>query len=119
MKKLSETYKELGIIAFSFPIEIKDADGNVTYFADSNGYTEGTQRIIMNEERNELSSPSGSGYLDSFPEPEVAYTRHKALSGSFKCLCVRGAWCYANGGKRPCDAGLLMPTHIQNSSFNQ
>jgi len=30
MKKLSETYKELGI-AFTFPIEIKDAKGNRTY----------------------------------------------------------------------------------------
>ena len=31
MKPLSETYKELGI-AFSFPIKIEDANGNVTYF---------------------------------------------------------------------------------------
>tara|TARA_S200002703_G_scaffold118868_1_gene104569 strand:+ start:220 stop:603 length:384 start_codon:yes stop_codon:yes gene_type:complete len=37
MKPLSETLKELGI-AFTFPIEIKDADGNETYFEDSNGY---------------------------------------------------------------------------------
>ena len=37
MKPLSETYKELGI-AFTFPIEIKDADGNVTYFEDREGY---------------------------------------------------------------------------------
>ena len=36
MKKLSETYKELGI-AFEFPIEIKDADGNVTYYEGSDG----------------------------------------------------------------------------------
>ena len=39
MKPLSETYKELGI-AFSFPIEIKDAKGNVTYFEDSDDYWE-------------------------------------------------------------------------------
>lgn len=39
MKKLSEIYKELGI-AFSFPIEIKDANGRVTYFENSNGYWE-------------------------------------------------------------------------------
>jgi hypothetical protein len=39
MKKLSETLTELGI-AFSFPIEIKDAGGNVTYFENSNGYWE-------------------------------------------------------------------------------
>jgi hypothetical protein len=37
MKPLSETYKEMGI-AFSFPIEITDANGNVTYYEDSNGY---------------------------------------------------------------------------------
>jgi hypothetical protein len=37
MKKLSETYKELGI-AFSFPIEIKDARGNQTYYEYSGGY---------------------------------------------------------------------------------
>lgn len=61
MKKLSETYKELGI-DFTFPIKIQDsngnqtyfenrdgwykyeydADGNVTYFENSNGYKKGT-----------------------------------------------------------------------------
>ena len=39
MKPLSETYKELGI-AFSFPIEIEDDNGNQTYFEDSVGYWE-------------------------------------------------------------------------------
>ena len=39
MKPLSETLTELGI-AFSFPIEIQDAKGNVTYFENSNGYWE-------------------------------------------------------------------------------
>jgi hypothetical protein len=37
MKPLSETYKELGI-AFSFPIEIKDAHGKHTYFESRKGY---------------------------------------------------------------------------------
>jgi len=37
MKKLSETLTELGI-AFTFPIEIKDANGKVTYCERSNGY---------------------------------------------------------------------------------
>ena len=37
MKKLSEIYKELGI-AFTFPIEIKDANGNEIYFESSDGY---------------------------------------------------------------------------------
>ena len=37
MKPLSETYKELGI-AFTFPIKIKDANGNVTYYENSDDY---------------------------------------------------------------------------------
>jgi len=37
MKKLSETLTELGI-AFSFPIEIKDAKGNETYWEGRGGY---------------------------------------------------------------------------------
>ena len=37
MKQLSETYKELGI-AFTFPIEIMEANDRVTYFEDSDGY---------------------------------------------------------------------------------
>lgn len=37
MKPLSEIYKELGI-DFSFPIVIKDANGNKTYFETSRGY---------------------------------------------------------------------------------
>ena len=36
MKKISETYKELGI-DFTFPIEIRDANGNRTYFEASDG----------------------------------------------------------------------------------
>ncbi len=37
MKKLSDTYKELGI-AFTFPIKIYDKKGNRTYCEYSNGY---------------------------------------------------------------------------------
>ena len=37
MKKLSEIYKELGL-AFTFPIEIKDANGNETYYESSKGF---------------------------------------------------------------------------------
>lgn len=37
MKKLSETYKKLGI-AFTFPIEIKDSNGNQTYYENGDGY---------------------------------------------------------------------------------
>ena len=37
MKKLSETYKELGI-GFTFPIRIWNTNGHQTYYEDSNGY---------------------------------------------------------------------------------
>ena len=37
MKKLSDTYKELGI-DFTFPIEIKDAKGNETYYESTHGF---------------------------------------------------------------------------------
>ena len=37
MKKLSETLTELGI-AFSFPIEIEDANGNETYYENSDDF---------------------------------------------------------------------------------
>ena len=37
MKALSETLTELGI-AFTFPIELKDANGKTTYHEDSDGY---------------------------------------------------------------------------------
>jgi len=36
MKKLSETLTELGV-AFTFPIDIKDANGSKTYYENSNG----------------------------------------------------------------------------------
>ncbi len=37
MKQLSEIYKKLGI-AFTFPIEIKDANGIETYYENSDNY---------------------------------------------------------------------------------
>ena len=43
MKPLSETLTELGI-AFTFPIEIKDAKGDETYRETSNGYWQRCER---------------------------------------------------------------------------
>ena len=43
MKKLSETYKELGI-AFTFPIEITDDKGNRTYYESSTDYWQRWER---------------------------------------------------------------------------
>ena len=45
MKKLSETLSELNI-NFSFPIKIKDADANTTYYEHSNGTKRGTPRSV-------------------------------------------------------------------------
>ena len=39
MKPLSETYKKLGI-DFTFPIEIRGANGYVTYYEDSDDFWE-------------------------------------------------------------------------------
>jgi hypothetical protein len=55
MKPLSETYKELGI-AFSFPIEINDDNGNETYFetarlvGNADGYWERCERDAKGRE---------------------------------------------------------------------
>jgi hypothetical protein len=58
MKPLSETYKELGI-AFSFPIEIKDANGRVTYYEDSDDHWE-------RFERDAEGRPTYSENIDEF-----------------------------------------------------
>ena len=43
MKKLSDTLKELRV-AFTFPIIIKDAKGNYTYYEDSDGLKNGNPK---------------------------------------------------------------------------
>ena len=58
MKKLSETYKELGI-AFTFPIDIKNADGNQTYFERSDGLW---WRYEYDENGNETYREDSDGY---------------------------------------------------------
>ena len=58
MKPLSETYKELGI-AFSFPIEIYDANGKVTYCEDSDGFW---QRWERDAKGNETYFEASNGY---------------------------------------------------------
>ena len=58
MKPLSETCNQLGI-AFSFPIEIKDANGRQTYFESSDGFwwkreydANGKQTYFENSDRD-------------------------------------------------------------------
>jgi len=64
MKKLSEIYKELGI-AFSFPIEIEDSNGNETYFENSNGYW---QRRECDADGNETYCETSNGYEHGTPK---------------------------------------------------
>ena len=62
MKKLSETYKELGI-AFSYPIEIKDANGNETYYEESNGFW---RKYEYNADGNETYYENSAGYWHKY-----------------------------------------------------
>ena len=57
MKKLSETYEELGI-AFTFPIEIRKEKGNRTYYEQSNGLWE---RREYDEKGNETYYEDSTG----------------------------------------------------------
>ena len=66
MKKLSETYKELGI-AFTFPIEILDTNGNQTYYELSDGYWSRSERDAIgnrtyfeNSEGDKLGTPKSA-----------------------------------------------------------
>ena len=58
MKRLSETYKELGI-AFTFPIEIKDSKGNETYLESSDGFW---RKSEYNSDGNETYHEESNGY---------------------------------------------------------
>jgi len=58
MKKLSETYKELGIV-FTFPIVVKDKDGNETYYEASSGYW---ARYEYDENGNQTYYETSTGY---------------------------------------------------------
>jgi len=61
-KKLSDTYKELGI-DFTFPIEIKDANGKETYFENSNGYW---RKYEYDANGNETYFEDSNGYWEKY-----------------------------------------------------
>ena len=58
MKKLSETYRELRIV-FTYPIQIRDSKGNVTYFENSHGYW---CRKEYDSSGNEIYYENSDGY---------------------------------------------------------
>ena len=69
MKKitpLSETYKELGI-AFTFPIKIKDENGNRTYIENSDG---SWYRNEYDENGKETYYETSKGYWERFEYDE-------------------------------------------------
>ena len=79
MKKLSETYKELGI-AFSFPIEIKDAKGNETYYENSDGYWERCER---DDNGNETYFENSSDYWYRYKRDANGYVTYFENSSDF------------------------------------
>ena len=66
MKPLSETYKEQGI-AFSFPIEIRNGIGRITYYENSEGFrykrehdADGTATYYENSKGLKYGTPRSS-----------------------------------------------------------
>ena len=80
MKKLSETLTELGI-AFSFPIEIKDAKGNETYYENSDGYWERCER---DDNGNETYFENSSDYWYRYKRDANGYVTYFENSYGFK-----------------------------------
>ena len=66
MKKLSEALTELGI-AFTFPIEITNANGNETYYEDSEG---DWYKREYDSNGNETYFEDSNGYKDGTPRSQ-------------------------------------------------
>jgi hypothetical protein len=78
MKKLSETYRELGI-AFTFPIEIKNADGNSIYYERIDGYC---RRSEYDEKGNETYFENSDGYWSRYEYDENGnQTYYETITG--------------------------------------
>ena len=83
MKKLSETYKELGI-AFTFPIDIKDANGNLTYYETSSGYW---HRYEYDEKGNSTYYETINGIWRRYEYDENGNETYCETSGGFWSRC--------------------------------
>jgi hypothetical protein len=84
MKKLSDTYKKLGI-AFTFPIEIKDENGNETYFEDSDG---NWYRQEYDENNNESYYENSDGHWSRWEYDEKDnLTYYEGGDGTKKGSC--------------------------------
>ncbi len=87
MKPLSETYKELGI-AFSFPIEIKNAEGNPTYYEDSNGYWDRRER---DSKGNLTYCENSDGYWQKYERDDNGHPIYHEDSNGFWARWERDA----------------------------
>jgi translation initiation factor 2 beta subunit (eIF-2beta)/eIF-5 len=65
MKKLSETYKELGI-DFTFPITIQDANGKLTYYENRRGW----QRLKRDANGNPTYYENSNDYWEKWERDE-------------------------------------------------
>jgi hypothetical protein len=78
MKKLSETYKELGI-AFTFPIKIEDEKGNSTYYERIDGYC---RRSEYDEKGDETYFENSDGYWSRYEYDENGnQTYYETITG--------------------------------------
>ena len=87
MKKLSETYKDLGI-AFTFPVEIKDQNGKVTYFEYSDGYW---FRREYDENDNQTYFEDSDGYWSRREYDENGNETYLENSGGYKAGTQKGS----------------------------
>ena len=87
MKKLSETYKELGI-AFTFPIEIEDKNGNQTYYENSDG---SWYRYEYDENGKETYYETSKGYWERFEYDKNGKETYCENSDGYKEGTKRGS----------------------------
>ena len=108
MKKLSETYIELGI-AFAFPIEIRNERGNLTYCEDSDDYWERREydkdgnktyyensgrywsRLEYDKNGNETYYGNSSGYWERREHDEKGNSTYFEDSDGYKNGTKRGS----------------------------
>jgi len=89
MKKLSDTYKELGI-DFTFPIEIKDANGNDTYYEESDGLW---IRWEYDERGNQTYCECSDDYWSKCEYDSDGYVTYREDKSGYKKGTPRGQSC--------------------------
>ena len=87
MKKLSETYKELGF-AFKLPIEIEDANGNLTYCENSDGYC---RKYEYDAKGRETYFENSDGYWERYERDANGYVTYYEYSDGTKQGTPRSA----------------------------